>query len=409
MPKSPARGTKGTSATRTPLKRSIAAEGLAEVEEVNGATASAGRMFTNIASAAERPDESGDGRAVWKVDEGVEAMKSFAGGKGGVWEGHLSSEEEIEKRRGLLMTRLRMLRAECERLEQQVDVARQSRQSALATQEFTAVDTTMYSVRVAVLTYRQSLLRSNDMSFSAIKSGQETVAKPLPSAAPKKLKNPLPLLRFIHPLTFYSTNSNLIPIDDVLIRQYRLNGYALDRELYFEILMSVNEKQERITNLRIKTSPFAQPELSSFLERFPPPKDQGNRSVSNTYNAQIALTALSTYAKLSSQRSTIFSRLSIDLSHLLPPTLRSTLKPVSRKGKEREVDTTLPPHRTKCLWAGERTISFRQGPLWITISWDIIINTEGFAASKVTIASKVPLNCTSRSDVVKVNCRAGGR
>src|SRR5271170_6046548 len=145
------------------------------------------------------------------------------------------------------------------------------------------------------------------MSFSTLKAGQETVTKAVPTAAPKSLKNPLPLLRFIHPLTFYSTNSNLIPIDDGLIRQYQLNGYALDRELYFEILMSVNEKQEQIRNLQIKTSPFAQPELSSFLQRYPalpshthPLSSKGvNSSISKTCNAQIALTALSTYAKLS--------------------------------------------------------------------------------------------------------------
>ena len=59
-------------------------------------------------------------------------------------EGHLSSEEEIERRRGMLMRRLRVLRAECEKLEQQLDVARQSKQSLLDTQESTNVDTTMY-------------------------------------------------------------------------------------------------------------------------------------------------------------------------------------------------------------------------------------------------------------------------
>src|SRR5271170_1327682 len=169
------------------------------------------------------------------------------------------------------MRRLRVLRAECEKLEQQLDVARQSKQSLLDTQESTPVDTTMYPTPplTITLTIRQSLLRWNDMSFSTLRLGQETVTKAVPTAAPKNLKNPLPLLRFIHPLTFYSTNSNLIPIDDVLTRQYQLNGYALDRELYFEILMSVNEKQEQITNLQIKTSPFAQPELSSFLQQYP--------------------------------------------------------------------------------------------------------------------------------------------
>lgn len=94
----------------------------------------------------------------------------------------------------------------------------------------------------------------------------------MPTAAPKKLKNPLPLLRFIHSLTFYSTNSRLIPVNNELIRQFQLKGYALNQELYFELLMSVNEKQEQITNLQIKTSPWSQPELTPFLQLYVPPK-----------------------------------------------------------------------------------------------------------------------------------------
>jgi hypothetical protein len=100
---------------------------------------------------------------------------------------------------------------------------------------------------------------------------QVAASKPaIPSAAPKQLKNPLPLLRFIHPLTFYSTASHLIPVNDELIRHYQLKGYALEKELYFDVNMSVNEKQAHITSLEIKTSPWASAELSPFLKRYIP-------------------------------------------------------------------------------------------------------------------------------------------
>jgi len=116
----------------------------------------------------------------------------------------------------------------------------------------------------------QSLLRSNDGSLSQQPPAIETPKPALPTAAPKQLKNPLPLLQFVHPLTFYSTNSYLKPIDSALIREFYLKGRTMENELYFDLVMSVNEKQERITNLEIKVSPWARPELSSFLDRYVP-------------------------------------------------------------------------------------------------------------------------------------------
>jgi hypothetical protein len=156
VPKSPARGTgaRVVSPTRTPLRRSVAPEGLTEVVEVNGAVG-VGRKFMDIAN--EREEERAEpGRVGGEGDGGMgnEGGGVVVGGKrlglvlegkgvvGG--EGHLSSEEEIERRRGVLMRRLRVLRAECEKLEQQLDVARQSKQSLFDTQESTNVDTTMY-------------------------------------------------------------------------------------------------------------------------------------------------------------------------------------------------------------------------------------------------------------------------
>ncbi len=42
----------------------------------------------------------------------------------------------------------------------------------------------------------------------------------------------------------------------------------MERELYFDLIMSVNEKQERITDLEVKVSTWARAELSTFLDRY---------------------------------------------------------------------------------------------------------------------------------------------
>lgn len=68
---------------------------------------------------------------------------------------------------------------------------------------------------------------------------------------------------------------------------------------------------------------------------------------------------------------------------------------VSRKGKERATDTSLPPHRAKKLWLGERSISFSRGAIGIVISWDIIIDPQGFAGSNISIATTLPQYCIS--------------
>lgn len=215
----------------------------------------------------------------------------------------------------------------------------------------------------------------------------------MPTAAPKKLKNPLPLLRFIHPLTFYSTDSYLLPLDDEVIRHYQLNGYAMERELYFTLVMSVNEKQERIKHLQIKTSPWAHAELSPFLHKYFPSNSLLTYRIQLSCNAQVALTALSTYAKLSSQRSLIFSRLARDLTHLLPESVSSVISLVSRKGKEKEGAKTLPLHRMKRFWLGARSITFQRRALGIVISWDIKFDEAGFAQSHISLSTKIPQTC----------------
>ena len=61
---------------------------------------------------------------------------------------HLSNEEEIERLRGALMRRIRLLRADCEDLEGQLEQARHTRQTAMDVQENvvqTNLPATMYS------------------------------------------------------------------------------------------------------------------------------------------------------------------------------------------------------------------------------------------------------------------------
>jgi hypothetical protein len=84
---------------------------------------------------------------------------------------------------------------------------------------------------------------------------------------------------------------------------------------------------------------------------------------------------------------------------LLPEYISSSIKHIlSEKGKEVESDTYLPRHRGKRLWLGERSISFQRGSLGIIISWDIIIDSLGFAGSKLSIATKFSQNCNSLFD-----------
>jgi hypothetical protein len=262
---------KGTSPTRpqhrlhSPPRRSIPPD---PPTEVIGA-----RSFLDIANA---PDDNDPKPLEEEEEEEPTRMAvSVRRERGrGLVETHLSSEEEIERLRNALMRRIRLLRAECEGLEGQVEGARQAMQKTMQTQELavqTNLPATMYPWASIELTdHSESLLRSNDSSISRQQEAIEESETPsLPTAAPKNLKNPVPLLRFVHPLTFYSTISHLVPMDDQVQRQYELKGYTLDRELYFSIAMSVNENQEQITALKIHTSPWANLELSPFLNRYP--------------------------------------------------------------------------------------------------------------------------------------------
>jgi hypothetical protein len=70
-------------------------------------------------------------------EDGKKGVEPMAGDDSPITlkETHLSKEEEIERRKGVLMRRVRMLRAECENLEQQIEHARQTRLVAADTQE----------------------------------------------------------------------------------------------------------------------------------------------------------------------------------------------------------------------------------------------------------------------------------
>jgi hypothetical protein len=260
---------RNVSPIRQPPRRSIPPEQqqqqLTEVLEVNdGSKQAPGRNL--VESSNEEEDDSMRPLKSGKDPEGMVKGKDVGKGK------HLSTEAEIERQRSVLMRRLRLLRAECETLEQKVEQTTQEKEVVEAqVQEKTQrdVDAAMFVLLGVSLIDSQLLLQSNDTSLS-VQHLTETSKTAIPTAAPKQLKNPIPLLRFIHPLTFYSTTSHLIPLNDGLIRQYQLKGYALEKELYFDLDMSVNEKQARITSLEIKTSLWASTELSPFLKQYHP-------------------------------------------------------------------------------------------------------------------------------------------
>jgi hypothetical protein len=125
------------SPTRQTPRRSIAPEGLTDVVEVNGATA--GRSFLEIANDGNEEREA-------TIVEPTRISVSVTAKKSSVFETQLSREEEIERQKGILMRRVRLLRAECENLEQQLEQARLSRQNTSDAQRKAKsnIDATMY-------------------------------------------------------------------------------------------------------------------------------------------------------------------------------------------------------------------------------------------------------------------------
>jgi len=160
------------------------------------------------------------------------------------------NEDDLE--RGL-MRRVRILRAECDGLEQQIENAKQME------------DNRPRDIDVMI----QLLLRTNDSALATVAPELE-VKSSLPTAAPKELRNPIPLLRFVHPLTFYSTSSRLVPLDGEIIRHLSLKGYILERYLYFTISLAISRDQ--ITSLELKCSPWAHPELTALITRYISPR-----------------------------------------------------------------------------------------------------------------------------------------
>jgi hypothetical protein len=144
VPKSQPRGVpqRTLSPIRQAPRRSIPLERPTEVFDANGPGV-AGRRFMDIENDGE---DSASPNLV--VEEPTDITVP---GKGKVIssaekETHLSNEEEIERQKSVLMRRLRLLRAECENLETQVDQAKQAQQITLDAQKKaqTNVDATMY-------------------------------------------------------------------------------------------------------------------------------------------------------------------------------------------------------------------------------------------------------------------------
>ena len=116
---------------------------------MNGSNA-LGRSFLDIENG---DDDSATGKKAVEQPTGM-AMNVLGKKGGAVKDGHLSNEEEIERHRGVLMRRLRMLRAACEDLEKQVDQARHASQKSKDAQDKAQknVDATMYSGQRCMLT-----------------------------------------------------------------------------------------------------------------------------------------------------------------------------------------------------------------------------------------------------------------
>jgi hypothetical protein len=105
------------------------------------------RSFLEIASEGDDDaavaDANGDESGLQTVDSRMKKQK----------ETHLETEEEIERQRAILMCRVRLLRAECESLEQQIEQVVESKESADDIERTIQqdMDTTMYIIISYVL------------------------------------------------------------------------------------------------------------------------------------------------------------------------------------------------------------------------------------------------------------------
>jgi len=98
------------------------------------------RSFLDIANAPEDDHDVAVGEKE-PVQEptgmatGVGATAAVKENRTSLVETHLSNEEEIERLRGALMKRIRLLRAECDDLDGQLEQARHTRQTAMDVQD----------------------------------------------------------------------------------------------------------------------------------------------------------------------------------------------------------------------------------------------------------------------------------
>jgi len=123
------------SPTRQPPRRSIPPETLTEVVTVNN-----GAKEAAIDLAQDTVEDTVIPKPV--VVEAAPVAKANGKRKAS----QVNDEEEIERQRGIWMRKLRLLRAECESLEQQLNQARHSKQTAIDAREKAQrdVNATMY-------------------------------------------------------------------------------------------------------------------------------------------------------------------------------------------------------------------------------------------------------------------------
>jgi len=140
LPKSPARGAQRVpSPIRQPPRRSIPPEGgLTEVVGVN--------EYGRTRKLVDTVNDEQDTRPT-DTEESTEAGTAIKTPNPPTEKDPPSlNEEEIEQRRAAMTRRLKQLRAECENLEQQLDLAKQSKQQSLEAQKKiqSNLDATMY-------------------------------------------------------------------------------------------------------------------------------------------------------------------------------------------------------------------------------------------------------------------------
>ncbi|KAI5782660.1 hypothetical protein EDC01DRAFT_632377 [Geopyxis carbonaria] len=310
-----------------------------------------------------------------------------------------------EEHKRALETRLKVMEMEIESLQAEVEVEK-LRIEKEETQAKGLPDAKEAELEELIA----RLLSANDSSITSLPKKpkfdfEDALADPdVPSMLPLAADKPLKQLTAFHNITFLSTETTMLPNEEEGSpqQQHKIQGYAGDRLLYFQLVMVVDINDFTVQSLSCKVTPWTRPELSPFITR-----------CSEQCNPSLLLYALNSYTNLTLLRAKVFSNLCAKYPGLLPghcvnADRRSGTAAADTKHTRREimsqVGNCILVFRNRAAvksWRdknvkkkGKRGPSVNPNAECATpefvLRWKIVLSDEGDAQSKVDGEARVP-------------------